>query len=125
MFNEVGIFFSLFFFLIGSSYLASTKEWTQFYRSLAEKEYSGIPIALFILPAAMVILSFHNSWSPRFSLFITIAGWAMGIKGVLLLLFPYLPNRWIPKARALPTYLRASGAVMMVFSALAFFSFYI
>lgn len=124
MANDVGVFFSFVFFLIGASYLASTKEWLAFYQSLAEKSYSGILIALFTLPAGLVILSFHNNWALDFPIFVTLMGWGMMIKGVVYLLFPSLPQKWIPKQKKLARNLATAGAFLMVFSALSGLSYY-
>jgi hypothetical protein len=123
--NEVGIFFSMAFFLIGASYLASPKEWALFFQSLAEKPYAGIPLALYSIPAGMVILSFHNNWQIGFPLFITVAGWSLALKGVVLMLFPGLPKKYLPKAKALQRWLIVCGALLMVLSALSGLSYYI
>ncbi len=123
--NEVGIFFSMAFFLVGASYLASPKEWALFYRSLAEKPYAGIPFALYSIPAGMVILSFHNNWQWGFPLFITVAGWSLALKGVVFMLFPGLPGKYIPRGKSLHRWLIAGGALLMVLSLLSGLSYYI
>jgi hypothetical protein len=124
MANEVGIFFSLAFFLIGASCLASPKEWTDFYQSVADKPFSGIPFALYSIPAGLVILSFHNNWSLGFPLFITIAGWSLTLKGVLFLLFPGLLQKFMPEPKQLKRWVMGLGGSIMVLSAASGLSYY-
>lgn len=124
MVNEVGIFFSMVFFLVGFSHMICPKEWEAFFRDLAEKTYAGLIIAMYSLPVGLVILSFHNSWVLEFPVFVTICGWILTLKSILYMLFPELPRKKILRRKHLRRDLQAVGGFMMLFGALSVFSYY-
>lgn len=124
MANEIGIFFSFVFFLVGLSHLACPREWEAFFRDLGEKRYAGLIIAMYSLPVGMVILSFHNNWTLDFPLFITLAGWVLTIKSLLYLFFPELPAKKLLKRKKLGRDLRIGGFFMTLFGGLSALSHY-
>lgn len=124
MANEVGVFFSLVFFLVGISYLASPKAWAQLFQETAEKPYGGFLFAMVCLPMGLVILSFHNNWSLQFSLFITLSGWSMVGKAIAGLLFPTLYAPFFKNTKRVISWITTGGAFLAVLSALSGLSFF-
>lgn len=122
--NEVGIFFSFVFALVGVSHFVCPREWEAFFRDLGEKSYAGLVIAIFSLPIGMLILSFHNNWALDFPLFVTLAGWGLTLKSLVYLLYPELPSKKLLKRKKLARDIRIVGFFMMLFGGLSALSHY-
>jgi hypothetical protein len=67
--------------------------------------YLGGFVALLL---GLIILQFHNVWEPRWPVVITILGWIMVVKGVVIIVFPGLIlYLWCPPA---------GSAALLIFS---------
>jgi hypothetical protein len=79
---------ALLYVSIGVGLLISRAHYQAVYRAFFDNPalaYLGGLIALFI---GFVIVSIHNEWDPGWPLLVTVFGWVVMIKGVILLAFP-------------------------------------
>jgi hypothetical protein len=85
--------FAFVFMLVGFSHLLQPAPWVDFFSWLRSKSFGAFIVVIYTLPIAIVIITFHNSWQLRPSLFITVAGWIMLIKCTVYAVYPRAFNR--------------------------------
>ncbi len=85
--------FALVFLLVGFSHLLQPTPWVEFFAWLRSKSFGAFVVVMYTLPIAIVIVIFHNKWTLRPALFITLAGWIMLVKCVIYAVYPRSFNR--------------------------------
>jgi hypothetical protein len=107
------------FLLVGLSHLLQPESWIDFFAGLKASKSAGIVIATYTLPVALLLIVGHNDWRWDWPLFLTLAGWIMGIKCALYLLVPGLAGRMLARsaARSRPGF-RCAGLIMAFFGAI-------
>jgi hypothetical protein len=76
------------FVLMGLSHVVQPALWVRFFETVRKSGLAAAIIPLYTLPIALVLIVGHNVWVWDWSVFLTIAGWAMAIKCALYLTVP-------------------------------------
>jgi hypothetical protein len=90
MTETTAVVMSWFILFLGLSYLLQARRWATWIKEYGEQAgdlYLTLLFALFLL-AGLVVVSTHNIWVLDWPVVITIFGWGMVIKSVLLLVAP-------------------------------------
>ena len=95
--NIVDKIFAFVFVLVGLSHLLQPAAWVDFFVWLRSKTFGGFIVVIYTLPIAMVLIVFHNQWTLRPSIVLTIAGWIMLVKCVVYAIYPVAFTRTATK----------------------------
>jgi hypothetical protein len=85
------------FVLMGLSHVVQPELWVRFFETVRQSGLAAVIIPLYTLPIALVLIVGHNVWVWDWSVFLTIAGWAITIKCALYLLVPGFADRVLEK----------------------------
>lgn len=74
--------------VIGLALLLRNSYYTKVYKAWVKHEGLLLLAAMMVLVAGVAVVLVHNVWIASWEVIITIVGWALVLKGVLLLLLP-------------------------------------
>jgi hypothetical protein len=81
---------SLYVLILGISYVLNVKLWARYITELIEANERLFSLSLLVFLFGLIIVLNHNHWEWSPQVIVTLFGWHMLIKGVLILLFPGL-----------------------------------
>ncbi|MCF6276725.1 MAG: hypothetical protein L3J07_02635 [Candidatus Magasanikbacteria bacterium] len=82
--------FGLFFFISGVAILINRKEYKKIFSKFIKTKSSIIFLSMFILLLGLFIVLKHNIWEFSWVGLVTFLGWAILVKGAVIMLFPNL-----------------------------------
>jgi hypothetical protein len=108
---------------LGIGFFASRRYYIRLYRDLEKETLAVLTIAMLAIPAAIVQIGVHNSWSSLPEVVVSLLGWLLLLKGLVLAIAPGWADKagnWEVKARLIP----GIGAVLVIIGAyLSWFGF--
>ena len=104
--------FSVGALIVGLSHLVHPRLWAEFFAEAAANRHVAFRIAIFTLPAGLLIVFAHPVWVLGPPVLITLAGWIMTLKSVAYLLFPRAGDRLVADSGAAPRRFAAAGLLM-------------
>ncbi|VAW80823.1 hypothetical protein MNBD_GAMMA12-2403 [hydrothermal vent metagenome] len=81
---------AIFLLVLGLSYLINPSGWVLYAKMLQKQPQQFFSLFILILLLGSTIVVSHNVWVASPIVIVTLLGWIMLIKGVMLLLFPKL-----------------------------------
>ena len=125
MANPIEFTLSIFFVVLGASYLLQSNHWTRFIREAIERPWRLFPTALVMLASGIFIGSTYNDWSSTWPIFITVIAWLMALEGAIMLLFPGFLNRLEKVSdNFFAIYLRTGGILLISLGVLLYGRFF-
>lgn len=87
------VFFGCFFVVIGLSAFMAEKSWNDFIDLFVENDALSLVMGIVILPISLFLIFFYNNWETLGSTVLTVTGYLMFIKALVLLLRPAIIQR--------------------------------
>ncbi|MCH7592103.1 MAG: hypothetical protein IH989_04895 [Planctomycetes bacterium] len=86
--SSIEMMFGIAFLVVGLSHIAQPRVWAEFFVMLRGQGEAGIfAVALVTLPAGLLIVSFHNTWTGLPTV-LTVIGWGYCAKCFVYMVFP-------------------------------------
>lgn len=102
MAESIAIFASINFAIIGASHICQVHGWREFFRKLHALGHAGaLANGMLSLLIGSLIISFHNIWT-GVPVVLTLVGWALILKAIVVLLIPGLGMRSIESVESAP-----------------------
>lgn len=107
--------------VLGLSYIFQAGRWVMLSTYYVDNPERLFPVAIIMVAAGQAIAAGYDSWHGTWPIFVTAFGWAMSIKGALILLFP----SWLGIIRRMNDgffilYVRAGGVLLVILGVLLY-----
>ncbi len=100
------------FLLVGLSHVLHARRWCEFFERLFGSPAGPLAIAMYTLPAGLLVVLVHNVWRWDLAILVTIYGWAATIKGGTYFLLPGVCERVAHQRRRTPRNFMIAGLVV-------------
>ncbi len=79
---------------LGLGFWLNRSYYQRLYRDMEKETLAGVLYAMFGIAAGIIHITFHNTWGTLPEFLISLFGWGMLIKGVLMAIIPRSADRW-------------------------------
>lgn len=116
--------FGWWYLILGGSLFIHASRWKRLLGVFVDFKYYSLLTMCFVLPLGLFLVLTHNIWVMDFSVLLTLIGWLALLKAVLLLYWPEIILKAIPKQEKQIPMLKIEGIVVVGLASLILYGAY-
>lgn len=114
------------FLVLGVSFLLYMKTWQKIMTNWLKNHYELIALMVVQLVLGIIVVNMYNVWELNIWLLVTLAGWAMILKGIVYLVIPGPMIKWALQVVKMTPVLSLSSLVMILWGGiLSYYAYFV